>query len=73
MACKGESSLWASAKLCVTVVKHHADSSVRLPTADYTADYRGITVEESVTSRFSTVVRSQVPRGTEMHRNMAIL
>jgi hypothetical protein len=29
---------------------------------------RGITVEESVTSRFSTVVRSQVPRGTEIHR-----
>jgi hypothetical protein len=25
-----------------------------------------ITVEESVTSRFSTVVRSQVPRGTEI-------
>ncbi len=26
------------------------------------------TVEESVTSRISTVVRSQVPRGTEIHR-----
>jgi hypothetical protein len=29
---------------------------------------REITVEESVISQFSTVVRSQVPRGTEKHR-----